>query len=91
MNLNELKEKLIKAGALARLSDLDKERNVLLKLLGKESNNGHKAKEVLKGIKAIKVSNKKKHWTQTKYGRRKMHEIMLARHAAKNSKVKVKE
>jgi hypothetical protein len=76
MTLNEMKENLIKLGAVQRLSDLNKERNMLLKLLGKEDD--AKASNLLAGIKAGKKQNKKgysykgKHWTQTPAGKKKI-------------------
>jgi hypothetical protein len=82
MTLNEMKEKLIKLGAQQRLSDLNKEREVLLTLLGHGgtplSKERSKAKEVLDSVKVVK----KKHWTQTPAGRAKMSKIMKAKYDA---------
>ena len=95
MNLNELKEKLLRDAAWARLSDLNDERQNLHKILGLNENGRVLVvpKQIINAVKAVKEINKKKHWTQTKYGRRKMAEILKARRAAgwnphKNGKTK---
>jgi hypothetical protein len=76
MNLNELRSELIRLGAVQRLLDLDKERNALLKLLGRTGDTGGKAKEIITGIK----SNKKK-WT--KQQRAKFKATMAAKRGTK--------
>jgi hypothetical protein len=59
MTLNEMKENLIKLGAVQRLSELNKERDVLLNLLGNNSKQV-KAKEVMKSVKQVSKNRK---WT----------------------------
>jgi hypothetical protein len=79
MTLNEMKEKLIKLGAQQRLSELNKERDVLLNLLGR-SDDDQKKKDVLNSVKSVKKN--KKHWTKTPEGRAHMSRIMKAKYAA---------
>ena len=55
-----MKENLIKLGAIQRLSELNKERDVLLNLLGRSDSNKHKAREVLASVKEVK----KKKWSK---------------------------
>jgi hypothetical protein len=82
LNVTQLREELIKLGAVQRLSDLNKEREVLLKLLGQEESREVKAKEIIKHVKSRKKYKlKKKHWTQTPEGKKKMSQIMLAKYA----------
>jgi len=80
LNVTQLREELIKLGAVQRLSDLNKEREVLLKLLGQEESREVKAKEIIKHVKSHK-KGKKLHWTQTPEGKKKMSQIMLAKYA----------
>jgi spore cortex formation protein SpoVR/YcgB (stage V sporulation) len=94
MNSNELKQELIKIGARARLSDLNKERQELFKILGYNDKgritikvDKPAAQEVLEAVKDIKEHNekpteKKIHWTQTDAGRKKMSKLMKAKYAA---------
>lgn len=73
-----MKENLIKLGAIQRLSELNKERDVLLNFLNRRDDSG-KAKEVMQTVKQV---SKKKHWTQTTAGRAKMRTFMKKRYAS---------
>ena len=55
---NELKERLLKTGAVARLKELDQERATLLKILGIEQpSTNQKAKEIVKTVRVLKNKN----------------------------------
>ncbi len=81
-SLKEIKQELLKDGAVVRLQDLNKERELLLKIIG----NGHnKAEKVLKAASSVRklkkaankgFSYKGKHWTQTPEGRERLSKAM---------------
>ena len=75
-SLKEIKEELIRDGAVQRLQDLNKEREILLKIINWKPS---KQAEIIKDATAIR---KKKHWTQTAAGRKKMSKIMKAKYDA---------
>jgi hypothetical protein len=97
MNSNSLREKLIRIGAQARLSDLNKERQELFKILGLNDKGRVLVvpEQIIDSVKAdkqvrelntkaaeIKANIKKVHWTQTKAGRDRMSKIMKAKYAS---------
>jgi hypothetical protein len=53
MTLTEMKERLVKLGAAARLKELNKERDMLLSLLSPRNAEVKKKKDVLESVKAI--------------------------------------
>lgn len=66
------KNELAKIGAKLRLAELDKERDMLLDFIGYSSD--------LKDKVVAAVQKKKKHWTQTPEGKRKLSKIMKAKY-----------
>ena len=82
-SLKEIKEELIRDGAVVRLSELNKEREILLRIIkGVKEHDEKKAVEITEFISENKKKPKKKFksWTQTPEGRERMRQVMIARH-----------
>ena len=76
------REDILKAGARRLLEENEREREMLLKILGEGSSNGASS-----GIKQqVRRNIKKLHWTQTPAGRLRMRKAMLKRHAEAENK-----
>lgn len=69
---NEIKAELLKVGAITRLEELNKERNILLKILGKTEPT--KTKDIIKS--ARKYKRNRKHWTQKLENQAKLRRIL---------------
>ncbi len=67
-SLQEIKDELLKLGATARLSDLNKERELLLKILTKDAELKNKINKHIRK----KYIRKGKHWTQLPKNRAKL-------------------
>ena len=83
-SLKEIREELVREGAVVRLGEVNREREILLKIISLPST---KANGIVKAAREIKKDSKskKKHWTQTPRGRKIMRKRMVEMH--KNGKL----
>jgi hypothetical protein len=89
-SLKEIKESLIRDGAIVRLQDLNREREILLEIIERDERSNKKAREVIESVNKVVQANKKrgykykgKHWTQTVEGRARITKHLRKLAAAK--------
>jgi hypothetical protein len=81
MKPTSLQSQLVKLGATVRLQSLNRERDILLRILDQKDDEV-KQKDIIKSLKKRKYTKRKKqHWTQTSAGKRLMAKHMKQRWA----------